>query len=138
MNPIRLPRVQRFITIVLITLLVVTTAPAVSAQLPFFAGGSSSEATSARGLPWWDINKAKRCGRLWCSDIYLRGSFLSTLTIGYSPGPEDNPQAAAAAVEFRAQQVESIFDAVYFQLIALDQQRQQNNGQSKKLNINNL
>ncbi|MFM1843566.1 MAG: hypothetical protein RLZZ490_2309, partial [Cyanobacteriota bacterium] len=137
MKCVRPTSIQKFIAVLLISLMVVTMAPTVSAQLPFFSGGNQTETTvTGKGTPWWDINKARRCGRLWCSDIYLRGSFWETLIIGYSPGLEESPQAAAAAVEFRAQQVESIFNAVYFQLIALDQQRKINNGQSKKLNIN--
>jgi small conductance mechanosensitive channel len=52
------------------------------------------------------------------------------LTIGYSPAPEEAASAAAAAVEFRAQQVESIFDAIYFQLIQLEDTLREQRGAS--------
>lgn len=136
---VRLAPVRKFVVMVLITLMVVITAPTVSAQFPFFSGGSGGDAGTSTGTkPWWDINKARRCGRLWCSDVYLRGSFFRTLTIGYSPAPDESPQAAAAAVEFRAQQVESIFDAVYFQLIRLNTKQKQQPSRSEKQAIDFL
>ena len=135
----RFSTARKFILVLLITLMVVVTAPTVSAQLPLLTGGGgAATAETGKSTPWWDINKARRCGRLWCSDVYLRGSFFKTLTIGYSPKPEESPQAAAAAVEFRAQQVESIFNSVYFQLIQLDAKQLSNRSRSIKRDVNLL
>jgi len=136
MMAVRFSTVQRFMVILLIALMVTMTTPAVFAQLPLFSRGNGAEISPEGVKPWWDINKARRCGRLWCSDVYLRGSFFKTLTIGYAPSSEESSQAAAAAVEFRAQQIESSFDAVYFQLIRLDAQSITNRSRSVQEDVN--
>lgn len=93
--------------------------PPATAQITLSSGGNNgSQNTSS--TPWWDTNKARRCGRLWCSDVFLQGSSQVTFTVGLIPNPEESSQAAAQAIENRAKQVESIFNSIYSRLISLN------------------
>ncbi len=110
---------KRLILLFLLTLSLSVIVPSASAQM-FFPMGSGGGETSKTTTPWWDVNKARQCGRLWCSDVFLRGSSQVTLTVGLIPGPEETPQSASNAIENRARQVESIFNLVYLRLTSLN------------------
>lgn len=112
------PISQRLIIFFLLALSLTLISPPASAQ--FLPTGGGSGDTARVTTPWWDINKARRCGRLWCSDVFLRGSSQVTLTVGLIPGEEETSLDAANAVQSRAQQVESIFNSIYFTLVSLD------------------
>ena len=90
------------------------------AQFPIAIGGGGEAESFAGSTPWWDANKARRCGRLWCSDIYLRGNLLTTIMVGRIPKPDKSTQETAIAIEKRAKQVESTFNSIYGQLIQFE------------------
>lgn len=115
----KLPPWKNFLVLFLLALSLAVVTPQASAQilLPSVGGGTGESGSST---PWWDTSRANRCGRLWCSDVYLRGSSQVTLTVGRIPDPEMSNQANASAIEQRARQVQSIFDAVFFQLTKID------------------
>ncbi|MBE9240273.1 mechanosensitive ion channel family protein, partial [Synechocystis salina LEGE 00041] len=115
----RLATVKRLILICLLAFTLTVIIPPATAQIVFSAGGTDSS-QSASTTPWWDTNKARRCGRLWCSDVFLRGSSQVTFTVGLIPNPEESSQAAAQAIENRAKQVESIFNSIYSRLTGLN------------------
>ncbi len=116
----RLPsRLIRFVLILFVTALVTIATPMIAtAQIPFAVGGGSGETLG--NTPWWDVNKARRCGRLWCSDVYLRGSLFRRITIARFPDEEETAKKNAIAIEDRAQEVESVFNEVYGQLVRLE------------------
>lgn len=115
----RLATVKRLILLCLLAFTLTMTIPPAKAQI-IFSGGGSDGTHSPPSTPWWDTNKARRCGRLWCSDVFLQGSSQVTFTVGLIPKPEESSQAAALAIENRAKQVESIFNSIYSRLISLN------------------
>jgi small conductance mechanosensitive channel len=115
----RLATVKRLILLCFLAFTLTVIIPPATAQIVFSPGGTS-DGQSTSNTPWWDTNKARRCGRLWCSDVFLRGSSQVTFTVGLIPNPEESSQAAAQAIENRAKQVESIFNSIYSRLISLN------------------
>ena len=52
-----------------LTCLLLVVTPAVQAQIPFASSQDSSPAAGSK--PWWDLSRAERCGRLWCSQVLI-------------------------------------------------------------------
>lgn len=115
----RFATVKRLILLGLLAFILAVIIPPATAQITFSSGGNDGN-QNASSTPWWDSNKARRCGRLWCSDVFLRGSSQVTFTVGLIPSPEESSSAAAQAIENRAKQVESIFNSIYSRLISLN------------------
>ncbi|MGK7960742.1 mechanosensitive ion channel family protein [Crocosphaera sp.] len=63
--------------------------------------------------PWWDPNKARVCGRLWCSEVHLSGGLDKTFTVAVIQDGIDTANNAAFAVEERARQIESVYNSIY-------------------------
>lgn len=87
------------------------------AQFPFSTGSGSSDTTIQ--TPWWSPNKARRCGRLWCSRVHLFGGFKNNFVIAAEPISasetvfQEDPVASALKVEERAKQVQDTYRLIY-------------------------
>jgi small conductance mechanosensitive channel len=58
---------------------------------------------------WWDLDRAGRCGRMWCSRVVTPhiplGPRQPRVTLAVMPTPEERPQDSAARVEARSSAV---------------------------------
>ena len=83
-------------------------APVSQAQLLLFF---SSQNDSQQVLGW-SPNQAYSCGRLLCSNVTLQGSFGNSFTLAKSLNPGEPREEVEAAVEDRADLVESTFTSI--------------------------
>ena len=112
-----LKKASRFILIALISFtLTLTWAPASMSQFPF---PTTSSAEGIPPLPRWDPNKARQCGKFWCSEVNLYGNekISGELTLGAfirNPDqPEQPRQETAFNLEQRAKLVQQIFGEIF-------------------------
>ncbi|MEL4896602.1 mechanosensitive ion channel family protein [Crocosphaera sp. Alani8] len=105
-------KILHFVVLSLITLLLtINWTSVVLGQFPIaIPSGNTSIRTET---PWWDPNKAQRCGRLWCSEVHLFGGLDKTFRVAVAPDALENPSDAPFEVEKRAKQVESIYNSIY-------------------------
>ena len=106
-----------FIIIALLSFtLTLAWAPASLGQFPF------SIPSSAQGipqLPQWDPNKAKPCGKFWCSEVNVYGDnkISGELTLGAfirnPEKPEKSARETAFDLEQRAKSVKNIFEEIF-------------------------
>ena len=116
-----LTKASRFILIALLSFtLTLTWTPASLGQFPF------SSPSSTQGIPQsppWDPNKAKPCGKFWCSEVNVFGNnkIKGGLTLGAfirNPDkPEKSPQETAFDLEQRAKLVQNIFEEMFRDLV---------------------
>ncbi|MGK7886415.1 MAG: mechanosensitive ion channel family protein [Crocosphaera sp.] len=92
-------------------ILTVTWSPVAVGQFPFTVASANTPIRSE--TPWWDPNKAQRCGRLWCSEVHLFGGLDKVFKVAVTPDALDDPNDAPSTVEDRARQVESIYNSIY-------------------------
>ncbi len=65
--------------------------------------------------PAWDLNKAKSCGKYWCSSVNLSGNKLfyqNTITVALPRNLDKSPQETIIDVEQRAKFVQNIFQDI--------------------------
>ncbi|KEF43321.1 MAG: hypothetical protein ER33_00830 [Cyanobium sp. CACIAM 14] len=98
----RLPlRRARFCALGLVLLLVLLLSA------PILAKGDPLPATARRH--WWDLDRAHRCGSLWCSRVLTPHTPLAPfgprITLAVIPGAGEGSQQAAARVEARSSAV---------------------------------
>ena len=98
------------------TLLVVS--PAAQAQIPFAPSEDSSP--SAKTKPWWDLAKAERCGRLWCSQVLIPyfafGEENNAIVVAIDADPNAEESDLTRAAEQRSETIVESFNAVLTQL----------------------
>ncbi|MDJ0716071.1 MAG: mechanosensitive ion channel family protein [Prochloraceae cyanobacterium] len=92
-----------FISTILTTTLVTPTA----AQIWFPPSSTSQTYTT----PWWDLYKAKPCGKYWCSRVYLNtgkswSKPFEKLTVANQPDPKLPSTEVALNIEERARVVQ--------------------------------
>ncbi len=116
-----LKKASRFILIALLSFtLTLTWTPPSLGQFPFF---SPSSAQGIPQSPQWDPNKARQCGKFWCSEVNVYGNnkIKGELTLGAfisNPDkPEKSPQATAFDLEQRAKLVQNIFEEMFRDLV---------------------
>ena len=63
-----MPMVMLGLTTFILTLI---WSPVAVGQFPLTVASANTPIGSE--TPWWDPNKAQRCGRLWCSEVHLSG-----------------------------------------------------------------
>ncbi len=116
-----LKKAYRFILIALLSFtLTLTWTSASLGQFPFF---SPSSAEGIPQSPRWDPNKAKQCGKFWCSEVNVFGNnkIKGELTLGAfirNPDkPEKSPQETAFDLEQRAKLVQEIFEEMFRDIV---------------------
>jgi hypothetical protein len=86
-----------------------------AAALVEIPGGGAEDPAAREG--WLDRDQAFSCGRLWCRTVVFPHDVLSPqITLAIDPGADLTPQAAARAVEQRAETVERSVEGVIEQL----------------------
>ena len=79
--------------------------PGIAQILPG-GGGSDSATASLPRKHWWDLDRARRCGRRWCSDVatpfMVSTTGLEKMTLAVEASPENPGQDLAAEVENRS------------------------------------
>ena len=112
-----LKRWLSFLLLALTCMLLLVT-PAVQAQIPFAASQDSSPAADTK--PWWDLARAERCGRLWCSKILLPyvafGKNNTGMVVAIDADANANESELARTVEQRSETIVESFNAVLNQL----------------------
>jgi small conductance mechanosensitive channel len=144
-------KVSYFILITILSFtLTLTIVPAGFGQIPFSISSSSEEIPR---LPQWDPNRARQCGKFWCSDIFLygnkrllaldqleltlatlipnpekleefRGKFTLGAYIRNPEKPEQSPQETAFNLEQRVKLVQDVFKDIFFDIIKAKPQPQ--------------
>ena len=116
-----LKKASRFILIALLSFtLTLTWARASMSQFPF---PITSSAEGIPQLPGWDPNKARQCGKFWCSDVNVYGNnkISGELTLGAFIRNPDNlekpPPETAFDLEQRAKLVQQIFAEIFRDII---------------------
>ena len=86
-----------------------------------FSLGAPSAEAKVQTKPWWDLNKAERCGKLWCSEVVFRyfplHRFFDDFTVATLPQPEQTVAQVASEIEARAETVEETFYSILNQLV---------------------
>ncbi|MGK7877445.1 MAG: hypothetical protein AB4426_30330 [Xenococcaceae cyanobacterium] len=123
-----LKKVSRFILIALLSFtLFLTWAPAGMGQFPF---PTTSSSQGIPQLPRWDPNKARQCGKFWCSEVNVYGNnkIHGELTLGTFIRNPDNPQQSSQETAFnleqRAKLVQQIFKAIFRDIVTSNPESQ--------------
>ena len=86
-----------------------------------FSLGAPSGEVQAQTKPWWDLNKARRCGKLWCSDVVFRqfplSRFFDDFTVATQPQTDKPLPQVIEEAESRAETVEETFYAILDQIV---------------------
>ncbi|MGB5770194.1 MAG: mechanosensitive ion channel family protein, partial [Crocosphaera sp.] len=122
---LRLGIIRSIILFVTTIILGITLTPVAVGQMPWFPSSGNPEARTQ--TPWWDPNKAEVCGRLWCSNVHLFGSFDKIFKVAVDPAALENPSDAAFTVEERARQVQNIYSSIYDRVRQSELMSQSNN-----------
>jgi small-conductance mechanosensitive channel len=64
-------------------------------------------------IPWWDLNKARPCGRMWCSHVFFLGGGLNGFTVAIAPPLEQDPVESIRKVEARAKLIQKVYASIY-------------------------
>ena len=103
-----MPMVMLGLTTFILTLI---WSPVAVGQFPLTVASANTPIGSE--TPWWDPNKAQRCGRLWCSEVHLFGGLDKVFKVAVTPDAVEDPNDAPSTVEERARQVENIYNSIY-------------------------
>jgi small-conductance mechanosensitive channel len=106
-----------FLLLALTCILLVLT-PAVQAQIPFASSKDSPPAAQTK--PWWDLARAERCGRLWCSQVLIPyinfGVKNNEVVVAVAADPNGDGADWARMAEQRSETIVESFDAVLNQM----------------------
>lgn len=103
----------KFILIVLLAFILTTTRiPSTVGQIPLLTTQTENKSVQT---PWWDANKAWRCGQLVCSKAYLYEG--DALTVALSAGIAQDEAVSALEVEKRAKLIEETVSSIFQQVI---------------------
>jgi len=124
--------ITKYLSIFVLSLIfIVNFTPQALAQFPFFNLPTSSVVDFPE-TPEWDLNKARPCGKYWCSDVYLFGNseiMEEQLTLALPRESEKTSAEIAIDVEQRAKFVQNIlkeFFEILFNLTPLNFQTKDN------------
>ena len=111
--------IKRRLAIALLTFLIaIAWSPLALGQIPFF---SSPSETLTQVTPWWDISKARRCGKLWCSEVtfpyFPLGKIFENFTLAIEPKLEQDLVQVTSDIEERAATVEETMLAIFRQTV---------------------
>ena len=114
-------KASHFILIALLSCtLTLTWSPVSLGQFPFPSSSSTEEIPQ---LPRWNPNKAKQCGKFWCSEVHVYGNNKLTgeLKLGaliFNPDkPENPPKKNAFELEQRAKLIQVIFENIFRNIV---------------------
>jgi small conductance mechanosensitive channel len=114
----KMSKIKRLILITLITIsLIIIYVPKTNAQFSLFSRPSSSDIPET---PSWDLNKARRCGKYWCSNVHIYGDGkISRGELILANAGEDKQTSAEIAfdVEQRAKLIQTIFYDIFTSII---------------------
>ena len=118
--------IKQKLTIALLAFtLAIAWPPIALGQIPFL---SSPSENPTQGTPWWDISKAQRCGKLWCSEVafpyFPYGKFFENFTLAIEPKPEQDLTQVTSEIEERALTVEETMLAIFKQTVKIRRSRQ--------------
>ncbi len=109
---------KKLILIILITIsLVIIYIPKTNAQFSLFSRSSNNDIPET---PVWDLNKARRCGKYWCSQVYFDGNVPVTTGELILANAGDSKQSSAEIafdVEQRAKLIQTIFHDIFTSII---------------------
>ncbi|AUC60654.1 small conductance mechanosensitive channel [Cyanobacterium sp. HL-69] len=112
--------ITKYLSIFVLSLIfIVNFTPQALAQFPFFNLPTSSVVDFPE-TPEWDLNKARPCGKYWCSDVYLFGNseiMEEQLTLALPRESEKTSAEIAIDVEQRAKFVQNIFEGIFRNII---------------------
>ncbi len=124
MNPVLRPRrrsllIKRRLAIALLTFLIaIAWSPLALGQIRFF---SSPSETQTQVTPWWDISRARRCGKLWCSEVtfpyFPLGKIFEDFTLAIEPKLEQDLAQVTSEIEERAATVEETMLGIFRQTV---------------------
>ncbi|MDJ0900646.1 MAG: mechanosensitive ion channel family protein [Xenococcus sp. MO_188.B8] len=145
MNPVLRPRrrsllIKRRLAIALLTFLIaIAWSPLALGQIPFF---SSPSETQTQVTPWWDISKARRCGKLLCSEVtfpyFPLGKIFENFTLAIEPKLEQDLAQVTSDIEERAATVEETMVGIFRQTVKARREKESKlfNTSQEKLNWN--
>ena len=109
---------QRLAIALLAFIIAIAWHPIALGQIPFL---SSPSENPTQVTPWWDISKAQRCGKLWCSEVafpyFPYGKFFENFTLAIKPKPEQDLTQVTSEIEERALTVEETMLAIFKQTV---------------------
>jgi small-conductance mechanosensitive channel len=101
-----------------LTCLLLVVTPAVQAQIPFASSKDSAPATETK--QWWDLARAERCGRFWCSQVLIPYISLEEYTnefvVAVAADSNDVNADWARMAEQRSETIVESFNAVLTQV----------------------
>ena len=113
--------------------------PLALGQIPFF---SSPSETQTQVTPWWDISKARRCGKLWCSEVtfpyFPLGKIFENFTLAIEPKLEQDLAQVTSEIEERAATVEETMLEIFRQTVKARREKESElfNTPQEKINWN--
>ncbi|MGH7999725.1 MAG: hypothetical protein ACREPR_09930, partial [Brasilonema sp.] len=114
---------------VLLTLILTTTwIPTAIGQISLFSEQNDNKVYQT---PWWDLNKARPCGRLVCSHVYLPGT--DNFTVASEIGTDRDEAMSALAVEKRAKLIEETVSSIFGQ--SANSRKTQKQGEQTLVNL---
>ncbi len=109
---------RRLVIALLAFLLAIAWNPQALGQIPFF---SSPSEVQTQVTPWWDISKARRCGKLWCSEVtfpyFPLGKLFENFTLAIEPSLDQDLTQVTSEIEERASTVEDTMFAIFKQTV---------------------
>jgi small conductance mechanosensitive channel len=107
---------QRLAIALLAFIIAIAWHPLALGQIPFLSSPSDNQ---TQVTPWWDVSKARRCGKLWCSEVafpYLPyGKSFERFTLAIEPKLEQDLYQVTSEIEERALTVEETMWAIFRQ-----------------------
>ena len=112
-----LKKFARYLIILLATIMItIGFAPHSSAQFSFLPNVNNIDDSSLPETPVWDLNKAKPCGKYWCSNVYFYGIKIfapETITVALPRDLNKTLSEIALDVEQRAKFIQKIFQQIF-------------------------
>ncbi len=110
---------KRRLAISLLTFIIVISSHSVAmGQFTFLHSSSQNQIQTT---PWWDISKAERCGKLFCSEVafpyFPYGNLFDDLTLAIEPKLEEDLTQVTSKIEKRAAIVEETMLAIFKQTV---------------------
>ena len=110
-------KIKQGLAIAFLTLIIaIASHPLALGQIPFLSSPSENQTQVTH---WWDLSEARRCGKLWCSEVafpyFPYGKFFESLTIAIEPKLEQDLTEVTSEIEERALTVEETMWGIFKQ-----------------------
>ena len=111
---------QRLAIALLAFIIAIAWHPIALGQFPFLSSPSQNQTPVT---PWWEISKARRCGKLLCSEVafpyFPYGKFFENFTLAIEPKLEQDLTQVTSEIEERALTVEETMWAIFKQTVKM-------------------